>query len=121
MKYDFGNQHNLPLSWEPLTKVASLDLCRLFSPVLRVLRANTHWYLTEKRVRRAETGGAKMMAGLLSKAPSFLFEGALLEHVHECAVTLPHLPGFGDEQFFKKVYCVFIGHARDIIAYSAAQ
>ena len=50
-------------------KVALLDLCRIFSSILRVLRANTHWYLTEKRVKWAEKGNTKMMTGLLSEAP----------------------------------------------------
>jgi len=41
----------------------------MFLSVLRVLKANTLWYLTEKHVKRAKTGGAKMMVGLLLKAP----------------------------------------------------
>jgi len=41
-----------------LDKSRVLDKCRLFSSALRVLRANTRLYLTEKRVKQAETGGA---------------------------------------------------------------
>jgi len=44
-----------------------------FSTILRVLRANTHWYLTEKRVKWAEKGDVKMVAILLSQTPSAPF------------------------------------------------
>ena len=59
------------------------DLCRIFSSVLRVLRANTGRYLTEKRVKWSERGGAKMVTGLLSQAPST----ALLKYCsNECSI-----------------------------------
>jgi len=42
-----------------------------------VLRANTGWYLTEKPVKWAETGGTNLIAGLLSKAPRwFCIQGS---------------------------------------------
>ena len=70
-KTSFGNDDYIAdLDADTLrTKVSLSDLCRLFSSILRVLRTNTGQYLTEKPVKWAETGGAKMVAGLLSQAP----------------------------------------------------
>ena len=46
------------------------------------MRANTGRYLTEKPVKWEETGGAKMVVGLLSQAPSFEhFYQQLTKHI----------------------------------------
>jgi|GEM_PF-4092698 len=66
---------NVAVCQELGTKVSLSDLCRLFSSILRVLRTNTGQYLTEKPVKWAETGGAKMVAGLLSQAPRLIIKG----------------------------------------------